>query len=302
MKQKILFLSGLPGSGKSTLALKLCEENPNFKRLNKDTIREELGNPGWSRKFEDQVLDTQRYRGLQYLEEGFSIIIDDTNFAEKHLIFWKSIAEKQGCLFEEKFIDTPLEVCIDRDKNRPNPVGEEVIRKMYNQYLKPSNTKTDTRLITQQDKSLPKCIIVDIDGTLALINGRSPYDDSKIYTDKPNQPVIDLIKRFKLIYDFERMESDGEINSKIILMSGRMDKCLSQTTDWLKQNNVPWDFLLMRKTNDYRQDSIVKKELYERHIRDEYYVEAIFDDRDSVVKMWREELGLLCLQVYYGNF
>ena len=59
--------------------------------------------------------------------------------------------------------------------------------------------------------------------------------------------------------------------------------------------------LFMRKKDDYRQDAIVKKELYEEHIKDKYYVEAVFDDRDQVVNMWREE-GLLCCQVYYGNF
>ena len=81
-----------------------------------------------------------------------------------------------------------------------------------------------------------------------------------------------------------------------------MDKCRNQTEKWLKDNNIYYDDLFMRKTNDYRQDSVVKKELYERHIENKYYVEAWFDDRDQVVKMIREELGLLCLQVYYGNF
>ena len=58
----------------------------------------------------------------------------------------------------------------------------------------------------------------------------------------------------------------------------------------------------MRKTDDFRQDSIVKKELFDQYIKDKYFVEYWLDDRDQVVKMVREELGLLCLQVYYGNF
>ena len=70
-KQKILLLRGLPGSGKTTKALQLCEENPNFRRVNKDTIREELGNPSWSREFEKQVLNTSHYNVDYFIDEGF---------------------------------------------------------------------------------------------------------------------------------------------------------------------------------------------------------------------------------------
>lgn len=295
MKQTILFLSGLPASGKSSFAINYCNENPNFKRINKDSIREELGNPGWSRDFEKQVLDTQRYRGLQYLEEGFSIIVDDTNFSEIHRNFWKSIAEKHSYQFQEKFFDTPLTECIERDKHREKPVGEAIIRKMYNQYIKPSDLKTDNRFILNQNKLLPKCIIVDIDGTLALINGRNPFDDSKVHTDLPNLQVIDLVGVKKSEY---LLSNKG---GQIIIVSGRMDKCKDQTIKWLQDNHIPFDQIHMRKTNDFRSDSIVKEEIYNEFIKDKYFVDFVLDDRDSVVQTWRS-LGLLCLQVYYGNF
>lgn len=197
------------------------------------------------------------------------------------------------------FIDTPLTECIKRDSKREKPVGEAIIRKMYNDYLKPDGIKKDTRLITKQEWSLPKCVIFDIDGTLALINGRSPYNDSKIYTDLPNTPVIDVLDRYSFLYHNDNFHPNRD---KIILMSGRMNKCRKQTEEWLKEYNISYDFLYMRETNDYRQDSIVKKELYEEYVKNKYYVEVWFDDRDQVVKMVREELGLLCLQVYYGNF
>lgn len=303
--QKIIFLKGLPASGKSTWAKQFCKENINFERLNKDDLREEFKelNPSgqWNKTFENQILEIQRKRGIDFINGGFSIIIDDTNFAEKHRTFWLKVAEKYGLQFEEKYFDTPVDVCVDRDKHREKSVGEGVIRDMYKRYVKHNISKTDTRYILKQNKSLPRCIIVDIDGTLALMNGRNPYDDSLIHTDKVNEYVFNLIDRIKTIYDFERMESDGEISNHIILMSGRMDKCRPQTEKWLYDNGIPYDVLYMRKTNDFRQDSTVKKELYEEHIKGRYYVEAVFDDRDQVVKMWRDE-GLLCCQVYYGNF
>ena len=39
-----------------------------------------------------------------------------------------------------------------------------------------------------------------------------------------------------------------------------------------------------------------------RTLLSEYDVAGVLDDRDQVVKMWRNELGLTCLQVAEGNF
>jgi adenylate cyclase class IV len=57
----------------------------------------------------------------------------------------------------------------------------------------------------------------------------------------------------------------------------------------------------MRKTGDNRPDNIVKKEIFDSNIKNNYYIEFVLDDRNKVVKMWRE-LGLTCLQVADGNF
>ena len=129
--QKILFLMGLPASGKSTFAKQYCLDNPNFKRLNKDELRIELGNEPYSREFEDKVLTTQRERGLQYLKDGFSIIVDDTNFSPKHRNYWSQIASEHSCEFDIKIFPTSVTECIRRDEKRENSVGREVIINMY---------------------------------------------------------------------------------------------------------------------------------------------------------------------------
>jgi hypothetical protein len=59
--------------------------------------------------------------------------------------------------------------------------------------------------------------------------------------------------------------------------------------------------LFMRKTGDIRSDDIVKREIYETHIKPEWNVVCVLDDRQRVVDMWRE-IGLTCLQVDYGDF
>ena len=57
----------------------------------------------------------------------------------------------------------------------------------------------------------------------------------------------------------------------------------------------------MRKTGDNRKDCIVKRELFDAHIKDKYYIDFILDDRNQVVNMWRE-LGFTVMQVADGNF
>jgi hypothetical protein len=57
----------------------------------------------------------------------------------------------------------------------------------------------------------------------------------------------------------------------------------------------------MRDIYDSRRDSVVKREIFEREVRDRYHVVGVFDDRMQVVKMWRE-LGLTVFQVAEGDF
>jgi hypothetical protein len=89
----------------------------------------------------------------------------------------------------------------------------------------------------------------------------------------------------------------------IILMSGREEKYRDVTEYWLGAHNIfPHRIgLIMREAKDNRPDEVVKRELYERHIKDKYTVVAVLDDRNKVVKMWRD-LGLTCLQVAEGDF
>ena len=140
---KIIFCKGLPASGKSTWSKEFVKENPNYIRLNKDDIREFFGNPPFSSSFEKSVLTVQKTLGDVAIKLGKSLIIDDTNFAEKHEIYWRSIASENSMEFEIKFFDIPVEECIKRDSEREKSVGKGVILSMYNTYLKPKISENE---------------------------------------------------------------------------------------------------------------------------------------------------------------
>ncbi len=133
-----------------------------------------------------------------------------------------------------------------------------------------------------------KAYIFDIDWTLAKMNWRSPYDYSKVIEDRKNKPVIQMLSIISEKY-------------KIILCSWRPDSCKKETEDWLKINWIEYNELHMRKTWDIRNDSVIKQEIYNNEIFPIYEILWVFDDRDRVVKMWRD-LWLCCFQVDYGNF
>ena len=189
---------------------------------------------------------------------------------------------------------------LERDSKRERSVGKKVLERFFRDYF-PNQLKayyTDDRLkepFYPYNDEKEDCIIVDLDGTVCLHNGRSPYDLTRISEDIPNYPLVRYLQ--ELI-----------CNKHIIFLSGRegTDQCRQDTINWLTENICSSDFgykweLLMRDKNNFEPDEIIKERIFHKEIEPKYSVLAIFDDRDKVVKMWRS-LGLLCNQVYWGNF
>lgn len=129
-KQFILFLVGIPASGKSTYSKKLCKDYPKLKRINKDDIRKMLNKP-FSHEFEKIVLTKERNEGLSFLENGFSLVVDDTNIKEKHFKYWLNISKIFKIPIKVKVFEISLEEAIERDRSRGDSVGQEVINNMF---------------------------------------------------------------------------------------------------------------------------------------------------------------------------
>jgi predicted kinase len=287
-RQEVIFTVGLPASGKTTWAREQCT-NGDTVRVNRDDLRNMRGNY-WIPDQEGMITDWEVRCALMALNSGKSVIIDATNLNEKRRHqFCASLTALTTIPFvvNIKKFDTSVEECIKRDKERTEgKVGKKVILGMANQY----GLRTKYPEYRFQ-AGLPTAIICDLDGTLAHnITGRGFYDWLRVGEDE----VDDMVNR---ILDVHRVNGD-----KILIMSGRDGICLPQTAEWLGENNIEHDMLVMRSAGDQRKDSIVKKELFDLHIKDKYNVLFALDDRDQVVDMWRKELGIKCLQVNYGDF
>lgn len=284
---KVIVLRGLPASGKSTWAKDYISRNPGTLRVNKDDLRSMLHNSQWSEENELIILAMRDTMIAEALHMGQDVVVDDTNFAEKHITAIQDIAAEWGASFEVKDFDVPLEVCLERNRKRNSSIPDKVIVDMHNKYVLPGKEKV------VQTPGKTKAIIVDLDGTLALHN-RHPFAIEKCETDQPNQPVLNAIKAL------------SQFGYRLIFLTGREEVFRPQTDKWLKNTChvdlfAPWYMLYMRPTGDNRKDSLVKEEILRNEILPNYYVEFALDDRQQVVDHLRL-MGLTVFQVAPGNY
>jgi len=151
-------------------------------------------------------------------------------------------------------------------------------------------------------------VIFDLDGTLALIDDRRAlatkdngkmdwdvfFDPVNISLDLPNLPVIKMAKTLH----------DQGFN--IVIFSGRSKATKDATAKWLDDNDVPFSVMKMRPTGHpwaFMPDDKLKQHWLDSIFPDDQKdrILCIFDDRDKVVKMWRDN-GLTCFQVAPGDF
>lgn len=273
---EFVMMKGLPGSGKSTRAAgmiaKWRQDGLAATRVNRDLLRE-MDFSDYGGRGEKRIIATRDNLLSRALDGLHCVVSDDTNLNPKNEAFFRQLASGYGAKFSvEDLTSVPLEECIQRDFKRDKRVGHKVIIDMWRKYLMPA-PRVDER-------DLPSCVIVDIDGTIARMgNHRGPFDEHLVHLDKPMDNVIIAIGAI-----FDKKDTD------VIFVSGRTDSCLEATKKWLKyyvdffSQNTP---LFMRASGDSRCDTIVKREIFEQNIDPFYRVEAIFDDRPKVIRMWQ---------------
>ena len=147
-------------------------------------------------------------------------------------------------------------------------------------------------------------ILCDIDGTIADVRHRLHYiqnpDGSKrtkpdwdafhaaCVDDPPFEDVIEIVNKLWL----------GDANRDVYFLSGRNAVARVQTVQWLEKYfpEILYAGLRMRRANDRRPDTEIKLEMVRELGFTPDRVLCIFDDRQSVVDMWREN-GYRVLQV-----
>lgn len=136
---KLILCRGIQGSGKTTWAKQWVLEDPEHRvRFSNDDIRNMLGKY-WVPSRENLVSDIKKDFMVSAMEFGYDIVIDNMNLNPKEVEYYENLVDSvlgyANCYsLEYKDFFIPLEVCIERDSKRENPIGEEVIRKTYERY------------------------------------------------------------------------------------------------------------------------------------------------------------------------
>jgi predicted kinase len=308
MSKVILVLRGLPGSGKTTLASEMVRVDPSrWVRINRDSIRAMMagvGNdPNNQPSSKEHIVTAIKEAAVKAaLEEGYSVILDDTHLNTQSFADIRKMARTMGDVtFIEQTMATPSEVSFERNAQRheakvPQNVMEKMLKPHQNLVLGQQKTtffpsKKFSPYVP--DPSLPCAFLCDLDGTLADIRGRkNAYDARECdVTDKVKPAVLSVV---------QALSSD---TCRCIFVSGRDEKAREPTERFLR-NALGQHFeytLHMRASTDCRQDDLVKYAMFREKIAPMWNVQLVLDDRDSVVKMWRA-IGLTCFQVDYGSF
>lgn len=283
---KIIIMQGLPASGKSTRAKEIIKETGNTVRINKDLIRKMLHFDKWTGNNENLTRKIARAIAKEALLYR-NVIIDDTNLNLGTLQSWKDLAKELNVSYEIIEMATPIGECLQRDALRNDRVGSHVIIQMALQnglYPNPA---------------LP-FVLCDIDGTLADIKHRLHFakgekKDWKSFFDNINQDI----PRQDVINQVLEYEQKGH---PIIFVTARPEEYRIATEKWIKKafgEYPPNITTIMRKSGDKRADTEVKSQMFSTYFENKYPIEVIFDDRPSVIRMWREK-GLNVIDVGEG--
>lgn len=274
---KAIITVGVSASGKTTWAKEYAQKHKAI-ISNRDDLRFSLtGAKDWSEykfdsKIEKAITEIQHRTFFEASVMKKDFILSDTNLDAARRDSWTDVFKSAGYDVEIHPFHISLEEAWKRDGLRANGVGRDVIYKQYKQWLKFIGRKTYT-----PNESLPKAVIFDVDGTLAHMNGRKPFEWGSVGSDLVDVPVREM---------FYAAKNNGY---KTIILSGRDGCCKEETHSWLVDNGItPWNEFIIREIGDTRKDTIIKEEIFWRDIAPYYNVRVVVDDRPVVCRMWRE--------------
>lgn len=309
-KLKAVITIGCSASGKSTHALNILDDFGSgiktWHSIERDKFRQDILESKnikfnnmwekWNFKWEKEV-DALVDAGIAHaVENNYNIMCSDTNLNKDRREALASRLKALGYGIEYHVFGngTTLDELWLHDRYRIHSVGHSTIAKQYSQFRK-EYPKYQLKDVTGK----PEAIIFDVDGTLANMSDRSPFDWMRVGEDTPNELLfISMIAYFESAYH-------------IIVMSGRDEVCRDITKSWIIENaikfgcncNFKFD-LHMRKQDDQRKDTIVKSELFFEHVDGNYNVVGVYDDRPSVLtNVWMEmQFKVYCCGNPYISF
>ncbi|KAA5604419.1 polynucleotide kinase [Roseospira marina] len=142
------------------------------------------------------------------------------------------------------------------------------------------------------------CVIMDIDSTIAdpthrlhLLPTNGGSWDAFFAAAPDDTPFPEMQALMRLL----------AAHYPTFVVTGRRESERALTETWLREHGLPYAVLFMRANDDRRPDFEVKAEILNAQIRPVFEPLFAFEDRSSVVAMWRDQ-GVRCFQVCEGDY
>ena len=139
--------------------------------------------------------------------------------------------------------------------------------------------------------------IFDMDGTMCDVSGIRHYvtgetrNFHKFHTESVNCPTNP-----EVVEAAKRAHSEGRA---VLIVTAREFRFAFHTMFYLSGAGVEYEQMYMRRTNDFRKDYEVKKEILDLIRADGYNVVRAWDDNPNVIRLWEEE-GIPDIRVVEG--
>lgn len=125
-------LIGCPSSGKSTVADKIKQNNPNYRIVSSDQIREQLYGDATIQGNWPEI-ETEIFKQInQHLNDGYPIIYDATNAKQVWRVeLLQKLSQFNSIDWVGWYLKTPLAICLNWNDKRIRKVPPEIIQQMY---------------------------------------------------------------------------------------------------------------------------------------------------------------------------
>ena len=294
---KLTILVGPAGSGKTTFAKKLIENDGDHGAATVRVSQDEQGKFGHMEIFREAVRNNK------------DIIVDRMGFSvEQRHNYMVQVADDPNYEIEIIVLHQSYKTCLERMlKREGHPTIQDeksarsALQTFFTKYERPYENPRFKLTFLYPETLKPKCVVVDLDGTLANCDHRRHHvrrtdglkkDWKAFFADIPDDPVNQWCANI-----IRCMES----KYKIVLCTGRDSNQQRNTVEWLKKNEISYDDLFMRDRNDSRQDFVTKEVILDFEILTRYNPIMFIDDRQQVIDLWRRR-GFVALQCDVGDF
>lgn len=146
----VVIICGLPGSGKSFFAANYFKSR-NFKRINRVEIRKLLHTMiNFGDQYDSEIFDEESEHLVKHVERKIledlafhrnKVLIDNSSVTRASRKTYIDIAKHLHKTIGVIFLNTPIKVCMQRNREREDPIPEQVISKLFANIEEPATSE-----------------------------------------------------------------------------------------------------------------------------------------------------------------